>query len=331
MEIPKRARTMFGAMTGLAVIALFLTACESAESADTANSADANVSVESVESAETLDKLIYAAVPAEASSRLNESYGTQLAILEDELGVEIEFFQASDYAGVIEAMIAGRVDIAQFGPFSYVIAKANGADIRPVAAMVDGPEEAAGYLSYGITQGDNDAVNSIADFAGKRTCFVDPSSTSGYLYPSAGLLSVDIDPETGVDATFAGGHDASGIAVANGDCEVGFAFDEMVTDRLIRNGDIQEGDLKVVWESPVIPASPVAIQNRLPQAMQEQLAEIYENKMNQDWAVANGYCEVAEDCFFSDEDNWGYVLADNDFYDGVREVCELTGAAACEG
>jgi phosphonate transport system substrate-binding protein len=311
----------------LVALALVAAACggddDDTSSGAVADSADAD-------SAPT--ELVFAAVPAEQTERLEDSFGTQIKILEDELNVTIEFFQAADYAGVIEAMIAGRVDIAQFGPFSYVIAHTNGADIQPIAAMTDSPEiTSPGYQSYGITQGDNDDVTEIADFAGRRTCFVDPGSTSGYLYPSAGLLDVGIDPETGVEGTFAGGHDASGIAVANGDCEVGFAFDEMVTDRLIRNGDINEGDLKVVWESPVIPSSPIAMQNSLPDGMKEQLKTIYADKMNQDWALANGYCETAEECFFSDEDNWGYLVVENDFYDGVRQVCELTHAEACQG
>ena len=105
--------------------------------------------------------------------------------------------------------------------------------IAPIGAIVDAPDDEPGYQSYGITQADNDEINGIEDFAGKNVCFVDPGSTSGFLYPSAGLLDAGIDPETDVTPVFAGGHDASVISVKNGDCDAGFAYDTMVTQQLI--------------------------------------------------------------------------------------------------
>ncbi len=133
-------------------------------------------------------------MPAEQASSLEADFTTTRAILIDELGLdEIEFFQASDYAGVIEGIIAGRVDVAQFGGFSYVIATGNGADVSVAGVMTDGPDIEPGYRSYGITQ-PGSGIESIEDFAGHTICFVDPGSTSGFLFPSEGLLSAGIDP-----------------------------------------------------------------------------------------------------------------------------------------
>lgn len=284
------------------------------------------------------DQLVFAAVPSEESSALEQSYGPIIAVLEDELGLEIEFFQATDYAGVIEGMIAGNVDMAQFGPFSYVIADANGAAIRPVGAMIDEPGQEPGYQSFGITQGDNAEVESIEDFAGRTVCFVDPGSTSGYLYPSAGLIEAGIDPDADVTATFAGGHDASAISVANGDCEVGFAFDAMVTERLIVDGAIAEGDLKVVWESEVIAGSPLAVRTELPSSLLDEIDRIIIELANNDYLLENGYCGDPDDasvrergCELTDEGVWGYTAVDDSFYDGVRAVCATTRAESCEG
>ncbi len=289
------------------------------------------------------ESITFGAVPSEQASRLDESYGITLQILEDELGIDIEFFQAADYAGIVEAQIAGTIDVAQYGPFSFIIAENNGADIQPAGVMTGAPDEEPGYRSYAITQAGNDEINSLEDFAGRQICFVDPGSTSGYLYPSAGLLGLGIDPETGVTPTFAGGHDAAGISVANGSCEGGFAFDSMVTSLLISNEDIRgvvdvtgenenvneaEADLKIVWKSEVIAGSPMAINNALPESFVQAFIEVITTKVNEDWAVANGYCEVGE-CRFSDEDIWGYTYKDTTFFDGVRIVCEETQSPAC--
>lgn len=295
--------------------------------------------------------IVFGAVPAEASSSLEADFDTTRAILIDELGLDgIEFFQATDYAGIIEAIIAGRVDVAQFGGFAYVIATGNGADVSVAGVMTNGPDVEPGYRSYGVTQADSD-IASIEDFAGRTVCFVDPGSTSGFLFPSEGLLAAGIDPsETTSDIvpTFAGGHDAAAISVANGDCDAGFAYDAMVTDQLTASGDVtgvidtvedeninpDDANLKIVWKSQVIAGAPMAIRNSLPTSFVEAFQEVVTTKVNVDWAVANGYCTgTAEDndCSFADEDDtWGFVSKDDSFYDGIRQVCEITGSSQCQ-
>ncbi len=296
--------------------------------------------------------ITFGAVPAEAASSLEADFSTTRAILISELGLEeIEFFQATNYAGVIEGIIAGNVDVAQFGGFSYVIATSNGADVSVAGVMTDGPDIEPGYRSYAITQ-PGSGIESIEDFAGRNICFVDPGSTSGFLFPSEGLLAADLDPSetsTDINPTFAGGHDASAISVANGDCDAGFAYDSMVTAQLIESGDIagvvdsvedenvgdtDNPDLEIIWKSQVIAGAPMAISNGLPADFVEAFQEVVTTKVNLDWALENGFCTgTAEDndCSFADEeDTWGFVARDDTFYDGIRQVCEITQASNCE-
>jgi phosphonate transport system substrate-binding protein len=290
----------------------------------------------SADRADWPDKLVLAAVPAEQDAQLQESYSVTVQILEDTLGMEVEFFQAADYAGVIEALIADRVDLAQFGPFAYVIAIANGADAAPVGVMVGEQDEEPGYQAYGVARADNAEVNSLEDFVGKRVCFVDPGSTSGFLVPVAGMIDIGIDPDSDLTGIFAGGHDASVISVASGDCDAGFAFDSMVTELLPERGEIEEGEIDIVWESEIIAGSPMAMRNGLPESLKAEILDIFENKINVDWAAENGYCESNDPilCSFSDEAIWGYVYRDDSFYDGIRTLCrnlDPAQAPQCEG
>ena len=351
---PIHRRRLARATAGLATIAL-LAACGS-DDQPAAQAAESSATTEapaddSGRPADWPTTLSFGAVPAENASSLEADFATTKAILEAELGLdEIEFFQATDYAGVIEGMIANRIDVAQFGGFSYVIATSNGADISVAGVMTDGPDVEPGYRSYGVTQAGNAEINSIDDFAGKNICFVDPGSTSGFLFPSEGLLAAGIDPSetsTEINPTFAGGHDASAISVANGDCDAGFAYDSMVTSQLIESGDISgvidtvedetvneaDANLKIVWKSQTIAGAPMAISNALPADFIAAFQEVVTTKVNADWAIANGYCSgTAEenDCSFSDEDGtWGFVSKDDSFYDGIRQVCKITGASKC--
>ncbi|CAN1495138.1 PhnD ABC-type phosphate/phosphonate transport system, periplasmic component [Microbacteriaceae bacterium] len=275
-------------------------------------------------------KLVFGAVPSEESSSLIQSYEKILQVLEAELGIEIEFFEATEYAGIIEGQVSGRVDLAQYGPFSYVLAGTRGASLEVAGVMTDGPDIEPGYQSYGIALSSNKSINSIEDFAGKTVCFVDPASTSGFLYPSEGLLSAGIDPESDVTPVFAGGHDASVLSVASGDCDAGFAFDAMVDKNLIESGDIKEGQIKTVWKSAVIAGSPLAMQAGLPQTLKDEIRRIITQEANVDALVARGICDSVENCGLTDEKVWGYVIKDDSFYDGVRKVCEVTGSSNCK-
>ncbi|CAN5252128.1 phosphate/phosphite/phosphonate ABC transporter substrate-binding protein [soil metagenome] len=271
------------------------------------------------------DTFVLGVIPSEESSELQERYQPLVDMLESELGLAIELFEATDYAGIIEAMISGNVDLAQFGPFSYVIAKSNGANIDAVASTVEDPEEEPGYHSFGIVPPGSD-IHSIEDFAGKTVCFVDPSSTSGFLFPSAGLLDAGIDPEGDIQSVFAGGHDVSALSVSKGDCEAGFADDTRVGQQL----DTEPGSVEVVWESDLIPGSPLAVRLDLPESLVANVRRIVLEEANVDAMEAAGRCE-AGDCIIQREDTWGYVAVDDAFYDPVRAVCEATRAAACEG
>ncbi|MEL7156521.1 MAG: phosphate/phosphite/phosphonate ABC transporter substrate-binding protein [Actinomycetota bacterium] len=324
-----------------------------AEEAETDEASEADESGDTEEAAASGDradwptKLVYGAVPAENAEDISTYVTPQ--IIADELGVEIEFIQAADYAGVIEGMVAEKVDIGGFGAFSYVIATGAGADID-VAGLwsSETPDGYGDYRSYLLTQADNDEINGIADLAGKKVCFVDPGSTSGFLFPSAGLLAIGLDPgetSTDIEPTFAGGHDASAIAVANGDCDAGFAYDTMVTTQLIDSGDLagvvdtvedenvnaDSADVKIIWKSTPIAAPPLAVGNWLPESMRAEITDIVTNKVNVDWAVENGYCDDAETCPLADGPFWGYLEGDDSYFDGIRELCDVTGSAKCQG
>ncbi|MPZ54080.1 MAG: phosphate/phosphite/phosphonate ABC transporter substrate-binding protein [Acidimicrobiia bacterium] len=285
------------------------------------------------------EELVFAAVPSEEATELVDSWQPMLDALSERLGgIPIEFVSATDYAAVVEAQVAERAAIAFYGPFGYVVARNAGADIEALVAQIDSEGEPPGYQSYLVTTPDRDDISEVADLEGKTVCLVDPTSTSGGLYPMAMMLDAGLDPDTDLTATYTGAHDASVLAMLSGDCEAAFAFDTMVDRVLPERGEYEEGDVKIVDKSVVIPGSPIAAGNWLPDdlktAIQEALVEINAEVLNEE-----GLCpddRVVEEegvsmCRIGDEARWGAESVDDAYYDGIREVCELTQAPACEG
>lgn len=282
------------------------------------------------------DTITLASIPGENSTDQRSSYQPVIERLQRETGAKVDLVQASDYAGVVEGLIAGNVDIAFLGPFAYVVAGVNGAQMTPLGAVVKNAGATPGYHSYGIVRSDNSSVNSLADYAGRKVCFVDPSSTSGFLYPSAGLIEEGVvasgsegDISAGVTPIYAGGHDASALAVKAGDCDAGFAFDTMVDRTMIDNGELQPGDLKTVWTSETIAGQVFVANNKLGTDAIDKLQKIFTESMNSDAFVADGIC--SEECRITDDHAWGVVPAKDSDYDGVRHVCDVTGSEKCRG
>lgn len=313
----------------LAALALVLAACSgNGQSSTTAPSGMPDV-------------IRFGVTPADDSAGQEERFGAMVKALEEDLGTEVEFITTGGtYGGLIEALIAGRLEISVMSPFAYVIATGQDADIEARAAYITRPDGPTTYQSYGLARVDRTDVTGIEDYAGKKICFVDPSSASGYLIPAAGLLAVDIDPEADLEeAIFAGGHDNSVLAIADETCDAGFAVDSQL-DRMVETGDVEEGELHVVWESDPIPGVVLAVQSALPDEVKDAIVAVFLGNTGAD-LYERGFCNenwVEEDgptgtpwCPIAGSSTWGFAEVDDSLYDSLREVCRLTEAPACSG
>ena len=281
----------------------------------------------------------FGVTPADDSAGQEERFGAMVKALEEDLGTDVEFITTGGtYGGLIEALIAGRLEIAVMSPFAYVIATGKGAEIEARAAYITEPGGPTTYQSYGLARTDRTDVSGIADYEGLRVCFVDPGSASGYLIPAAGLLAEGIDPDEDLaEAIFAGGHDNSVLAIADGTCDAGFAVDTQL-ERMEETGDVEPGELHVVWESDPIPGVVLAVQKSLPESVRDAIVSVFLDNSGAD-LYDRGFCDpewVEEDgpdgspwCPIAGTSTWGFAEVDDSLYDSLREVCRLTEAPAC--
>jgi phosphonate transport system substrate-binding protein len=229
-------------------------------------------------------------IPAEDSQAMIESSRQVLDSLQQQLGMPVKPFVATDYNGVIEALRSKKLDVAYLGPFSYVLANQI-ADVEAFAVAVTKKTGQSSYKSVIIARKES-GLAKTADLKGRTFAFVDPTSASGHLFPKAGLLQAGYDPETFLSRViFSGSHDASILAVANKKVDAAAVADRILASAIAK-GQVKADELEIVWSSNPIPESPMVWRKDLDPALKAKIAKALANVKDLPWGdqgVLNGF------------------------------------------
>lgn len=211
--------------------------------------------------------------------------------LEEELGIEVEELEGAEYSVGIEAMRAGELDILLVSPMSYYQAKTV-ADAEPLVTTTSMGE--VPYQTLFVANGEDEEIQGLEDLEGKTFAFVDPASSSGYMFPKAELVNqLDLDTDQLENpgyffdtVSYSGGHDATAMGVAMGDYEAGAVAGQLIPN-LVESGMLEEDDLKVIGETEVIPNALYVVRPDLPEEIKEQVKEFYLNYEDEEFFEAN--------------------------------------------
>ncbi|MDH4567475.1 phosphonate ABC transporter substrate-binding protein [Pseudomonas sp. BN414] len=221
-------------------------------------------------SAQAADKLTIGLIPSEDSQAMIESSKQVLDRLESQLGMPVEPFVATDYNGIIEALRAGKLDVAYLGPFSYVLATTV-ADVEAFSVAVTKKTGQSAYKSLILARKDS-GIRNLADLQGHTFAFVDPSSASGHLFPKAGLEQAGYEPDKLFSRViFSGSHDASILAVENNKVDAAAVADRILAGAVAK-GLVKQDDFQVVWTSRPIPESPMVWRKDMDPALKQKVA-----------------------------------------------------------
>lgn len=254
----------------------------------------------------SLSEVKLGVIPAENATKVFDDTKPFAKAMSDYLGVPVKIFVGTNYTATIEALASGKIDVAWFGPFSYVLSadKYNGEAIL----LQLGTKGETSYNSFIITSAKNTNIATLADLKGKSFSFVDAASTSGNLVPRYTMLKAGLDPDKDVKGVFAGGHDASLLGVIGGKTDAGAVASD-VYSRLVSEGKVSESDVKIIAKSDPIPNSPIAVRKELSAGDKS--------------AIRAAFLSVKDPAALKAVNTAGFQETSNATYDGLRDIAKI--------
>lgn len=250
-------------------------------------------------------KLRVALLPDENALTLIQNAQPLKAYLETTLGKNIELIVTTDYSSMIEAMRFGRIEIAYFGPLSYVLAKSKAPRIEPFAVGIE--KGSPTYHSIIIARVGG-PVSSIADIKGKAFGFGDQASTSSHLIPRAYLLKNGLDAAKDYQPVYLGAHDAVARAVQSGQVPAG-GLSKAIYETLVQSKIVDPDKIKVLAVSDPIPNYPMVFQGGLAPALKEK--------------IRKAFLEMKDPAVLKSFRVEGFASTSDDAYDVLRDTAKI--------
>mgnify|MGYP001027952849 CR=1 FL=1 len=253
-------------------------------------------------------------VPSQTAAKLADTAKPFADMLSKELGRPVEPYVIPDFAGLVEAMGAGQVDIGFLNSLGYVLAAKQGYAKVVVKSVRNGSKTYRGQI---LVKADS-PIKTAADLKGKKFGFVDPASTSGYLFAAAWMKKQGVDPQKDVQGVSLGGHDKAVEAVLKGDVDAAASFEnaETILKTITQKYPDAGKQLRHLVVTADIPNDTVSVRADMDPQMVEKV-KVALLKLGQDPEARKSL----KDIYPIDE----FAEAQDSDYDNVRKVAETLG------
>src|SRR5262249_35899387 len=190
---------------GLAVLAAALTAAAGVTGAAVARTGTQNVCPGG--------QGRFGAGPDDTGANFTNAYKALTKAVSQKLGCSVKLVVTNNYTAEVEAMRAGKLDVAEFGPLGYIFA--HQLSKAQIVAVFGTMQHKPVTYTAAIWVPNGSPITTVADLAGHSLALSDPASTSGNLYPLYALITHHV-PTSAVHIEYAGGHPQSLLALVNG-------------------------------------------------------------------------------------------------------------------
>lgn len=254
--------------------------------------------------------LVMGFVPHRDGDKLIEDVAPLEEMLSKEMGINVKAFTAANYVAVVEGFGSGGVDFGLIPPFASVLASEE-FKARPILVVVK-KNGSTTYKSQLLVRKDS-GIKTIEDIKGKKIAFVEPSSTSGYLFPAALIKESGIDLEKDIEYIYAGGHDKALQLLLNGDVDVAATFSD-VRKRYEKEFPDAMDCTNVLEYTEDIPGVSITVSSKMDDTTVTKLKEALEKIANSEEGK-----EILKKLF----DIHGFVDASAEDYEIIKKTAEI--------
>lgn len=239
-----------------------------------------------------------------------------LKFLEKETGYFFKSGIPTSYVAVVEAFGSKRADVAVMNSFGYLMANEKYGAEAKLTVIRHGETFYRGEIIAHVDSG----INKVSDINGKRFAFTDPSSTSGYLFPSKILKENNVVPSNTV---FAVKHDNVVTMVYQKQVDAGAAFysppseDGKIRDareRVMTQFPDIEKKVKIIELTEKIANDPFVFRKDLPPELSEKLVNAFLKYISTDEGKM-----IFRNIYSVD----GLVRSTDKDYDGLRQMIAI--------
>ena len=237
----------------------------------------------------------YGVIPVETQTGTTKTMDAFLHHAEKTTGVKWELYQATDYSGVMNALIAGQIHLAWLSGFSYCQTNMDSkGGVEPLVAASE-PDGSMGYNAVVVVKTDS-PYKTIDDLKGKVVARTDPLSGSGYLIPTAAFRAMGKPVDEYFKSPLSGGHVQSVLGVLKGTYDAAFTWtsknDNIGNLRQMMNKNLlKREEIRVIWTSEPLPSPPVVIRKDVPADMRADMLKLFTGLKDVDMKLAEAVAQ----------------------------------------
>jgi phosphonate transport system substrate-binding protein len=260
-------------------------------------------------------EISFGVIPVETQTQTSSTMDGFAAYASKKLGVPVKIFTATEFIGINNALVAGQIQMAWTSPSAYSGSwlDCNGC-VKPLVTATD-QDGNLGYNSVLIVKADS-PYKRVEDLAGKAVARTEPNSQSGFLVPTVEFNKMGKPVDSYFKSPVSGGHTQSVLGVLNGTYDAAFTwttkgdgYGQIRT--MIDKGMLKRDQIRVVWESSLVPPPPIVVRADIPKDLEAELRDLFVNLHKENMALAEAVAKGKTQ---------GFVPVDHSAYETTIEM-----------
>jgi phosphonate transport system substrate-binding protein len=195
--------------------------------------------------------------------------------LAERLGAEVELIPAATWSALIDAQVHGSLPLAFLSASAYAAAEAQCDCVRPVAVPT-AADGTPGFHAVLVAPVDS-PIADLAGLSGRKLAVSGEDSIAGRMLPLR-LFAAEGIAESDLTLVPAAGPREAILSMFSGEADAALAWSSLAGDpaagysrgvltEMVAGGTLGMDEIRIVWQSPMIPYGPLSASTELPEEL----------------------------------------------------------------